>query len=276
MAITTILAVHSIDEPIETADPIIALTGDLGVHLNLVVFGTMQTMPTAAYGGMPDYYLTDERDRIVRQAQERAAEIERKIQSSYLSASLLIECVDTGMIGRTMAQHAHFADVTAFPNGSIPASDSLTNAFNGVLFEAGQPVVVLGAGEKPLPTAKRVIMAWNGEPEAARAIHRSLPLIQSAQDVHVVLVDPDSSKFGSNPGDDMAAFLTRHGLKVTVDQIASGGDEIAGVLLQHAIDKDADLIIMGAYGHSRLRQWLLGGTTRDLLGNSGFPVLMVH
>jgi nucleotide-binding universal stress UspA family protein len=275
MAITTLLAVHSIDAPIGSVNPVIELCGDIGAHLNLVVFGVMQTIPTATYGGMPDYYLTDEHDRIIREARERAAAVEKLIQEAYLSASVLVECVDAGMIGRTMSKHALYADVTIFPNGSIPEHEFSTDAFNGILFNSGQPVIVLGAGEKPLPTAKRVIMAWNGEPEAAKAVHRSLPLLQSAQDVHVVIIDP-SGNSGANPGDDLAAFLTRHGLKVTVDQLPSAGKEVAEVLLQHAMDKDADLIVMGAYGHSRLREWLLGGTTRDLLTKAKLPVLMVH
>ena len=276
MSITTLLAVHSTEEPVDNVDPIIALCGDIGAHLNLVVFGTMQTIPTAAYGGMPDYYLTDERDGVVRAAKERAAEVEKRIQAAYLSASVLVECVDAGMIGATMSRHALYADATVFPNGSVPAEDHPTRAFNGILFDSGQPVIILGAGEKPLPQAKRVVMAWNGEPEAARAIHRSLLLLKSAQEVHVVLIDPEFGRSGANPGDDMAAFLTRHNLKVTVDQLPSGGREIADVLLQHATDKDADIIVMGAYGHSRLREWLLGGTTRDLLSRTKLPVLMVH
>ena len=276
MAITTLLAFHATDEPIETIEPIVELSGDIGAHLNLVVFGVMQTMPAASYGGMPDYYLTDEHDRVVREARERAAAAEALIQKSYLSATVLVECVDSGMIGRTMSKHALYADVTIFPNGSIPSSTFLTQAFNGVLFDSGQPVIVLGAGDKPMPTAKRVVMAWNGEPEAAKAIHCSLPLLQSAQDVHLVMIDPEMPKSGSAPGDDMAVFLTRHGLKVTVDQLSSGGREVGDVLLQHAGEKHADLIVMGAYGHSRLREWLLGGTTRDLLAESKLPVLMVH
>jgi len=276
MAITTLLAVHAIDEPIETINPIIELCGDLGAHLNLVVFGVMQTIPTASYGGMPDYYLTDEHDRIVREVRERTAAVEAMIQEAYLSASVLVECIDAGMIGRTMSKHALYADVTIFRNGSVPGSTFPTQAFNGVLFDSGQPVIALGAGDKPLPVVKRVIMAWNGEPEAARAIHCSLPLLQSVQDVHVVMIDPETTKAGSNPGDDMAAFLTRHGLKVTVDRLSSGGREIGDVLLKHAEDTDADLIVMGAYGHSRLREWLLGGTTRDLLAKAKLPVLMVH
>lgn len=276
MAITTLLAVHSTEEPIDNVDSIIATCSEIDAHLNLVVFGTMQTIPTAAYGGMPDYYLTDERDGILTAARERAAEVEKRIQATDLSASVLVECVDVGLIGSTMSRHALYADATVFANRCIPAEDHPTRAFNGILFDSGQPVIILGAADKPLAGVKRVIMAWNSEPEAARAIHRSVPLLSGAEEVRVVLVDPDFGGSEASPGNDMAAFLTRHDLTVTVDQLPSGGREIADVLLQHAVDKDADMIVMGAYGHSRLREWLLGGTTRDILSRAKIPILMVH
>ena len=247
MAITTLLAVHSTEELVENVRPIVEFCGNVGAHLNLVVFGTIKTVPTAAYGAVPDYYLTDERDGVARKArQPRAAEVEGVIQQASLSTSVLVECIDAGIIGRTMSRHALYVDATVFPNGSIPASDHPTRAVNGILFDSGQPILVLGAGERPLPAAKRIIMAWNGEPEAARAIHRSLPLLQTARDVHVVLVDPDLSGSTSNLGDDMTTFLTCHGLKVTVDELPSGRREVADVILQNAVDKDADLIVMGA------------------------------
>lgn len=276
MAITTLLAVHSVDEPIENIKPVIALSGDLGAHLNVVVFGIMKSMPTAVYGGLPDFYLSEMHDRAVQETNQRAARIEEMLQETYLSASVLAEYIDKGMIAATMSRHALYSDVVVFPNGVVPVNDAPTDAFNGILFESGRPILILGAGEKsPLPI-KRVVMAWNSEPEAAKAIHQSLPLLNNAQEVHLVLVDPDGNASGPNPGDDMAAFLTRHSLKVTVDPVPSAGKDVSDVLLQHAIDKDADLIVMGGYGHSRLREWLLGGTTRDLLTNTKHPVLMSH
>ena len=275
MALTTLLAVHSTDEPVDSIKPTIELCGNVGAHLNVVVFGTLRTPPTTAYGAMATAYLTDERDSVVRAAQQRAAEVETIVREANLSASVLVECVDAGIVGRIMSRHALYADATVFPHGSLPDADQPTRAFNGILFDSGQPVIVLGDSSKPVPAARRIIMGWNGEPEAARAIHRSLPLLQTAKEVHVVLVDPDLS-FSSNAGDDMATFLTRHGLNVTVDQLPGGGREVADVLLQHAVDKDADMLVTGAYGHSRLREWLLGGTTRDLLSRSKLPVLMVH
>ncbi len=276
MAIKTLLAVHSADEPIDNIKPTIQWASDIGAHLDLVVFGVMKSIPTATYGGLPDYYLADIHDQAVRDANKRAVAVEALVSQAQLSASILVECVDRGMITRAMSRHALFCDLAVFPHGRIPEHEYGTEAFNGIIFQSGQPVLVLGAGDKPVKPFKRIVMAWNSEPEAARAIHRSLPILAEAEEVHVVLVDPDGSGSGANPGDDMATFLSRHDLKVTVDQIPSAGREVADVLLQSAMDKDADIIVMGAYGHTRFREWLLGGTTRDLLTRTKLPVLLAH
>ncbi len=276
MAVTTLLAVHSVDEPIENINPVIALAADLGAHLNVVAFGIMKSMPTAMYGGLPDFYLSETYDRAVRDTNQRAAKIESMLQETYLSASVLAEYIDRGLIAKTMSRHALYTDFVVFANGVVPGNEAATDAFNGILFESGRPILILGSGgTSPLPI-KRVVMAWNGEPEAAKAIHQSLPLLHDSQDVHLVLIDPPGNASGPSPGDDMAAFLTRHSLNVTVDPIPSAGKDVSEALLQHAVDTNADLIVMGGYGHSRLREWLLGGTTRDLLSNANLSLLMSH
>jgi len=99
-----------------------------------------------------------------------------------------------------------------------------------------------------------------------------------AEEVHVVLVDPDSSYWvsGGEPGADVAAYLARHGIKVLVEQLASGGRLVEDVLEKHALEISADLIVMGAYGHSRLRERIFGGVTASVLQDAKFPVLIAR
>jgi len=276
MAITTLLTIHSIDEPADTINPTLAIASELGAHINVIVLGVIKTTTTSAYPGLPDYYLADEYNRVIKDVEARAKEVEELASKSGVSIAAHAECVDRAMIGRAAARHAFFADMTLFPNRNIPSNMAMTEAFNGVLFETGRPALVLGAKSPAIAKPRCVLMAWNGEPQAAKAIHQSLMLLDGSQDVRLVLVDPEATPSGINPGDEMAAFLARHRQKVTVDTIASAGREVADVLLQHAFDKDVDLIVMGGYGRSRLREWLLGGTTRNLLTKSELPVFMVH
>lgn len=276
MAITTLLTIHSIDEPADTIKPILTIASEMGAHLNVIVLGLIKTTTTSAYPGLPDYYLADEYNRVIKDVEARAKEVEEEASKAGVSFTAHAECVDRAMIGRAAARHAFFADLTLFPNRSVPANVAMTEAFNGVLFETGRPALVLGTEPSAFINPKGVLMAWNGEPQAAKAIHQSLMLLDGSQDTRLVLVDPEATPSGINPGDEMAAFLARHREKVTVDTVASAGRDVAEVLLQHAVDKDADLIVMGGYGRSRLREWLLGGTTRKLLSESKLPVFMVH
>lgn len=123
-----------------------------------------------------------------------------------------------------------------------------------------------------------MLLAWNSRAEAAQAAREALEMMTWAEEVHVVLVDPDSSYWvsGGEPGADVAAYLARHGVKVVVEQLASGGRPVEDVLERHALEIDADLIVMGAYGHSRLRERIFGGVTASMVRESRFPVLIAR
>jgi nucleotide-binding universal stress UspA family protein len=126
---------------------------------------------------------------------------------------------------------------------------------------------------------ERVLVAWDGSHEAARAVHDALPLLVRAErGVSLVVVDPErlAGRTGDQPGADMAAHLARHGVRVEVATIPGAGLSVADVLLDRATDESADLIVMGGYGHARLREVVLGGTTRKILKQMTVPVLFSH
>ncbi|MCY6382154.1 universal stress protein [Hoeflea prorocentri] len=276
MPITTLLAIHATDDSPDDLKPVTELAGQMGVHLNLVVFGALDTMPTATYPGLPYAYLAEEHSQVLEKAKQRAKTIEALVGHANLSVSVMVECVDRGMVAKTMTRHALCADLAVFPNRSIPRQAHLTDAFNGVLFEADRPVLVLGEDGRPAAAPKRVLMAWNGEPEAAAAIHQNVHLLQSIEEIHLVTVGEEEQAAVGGIEAEMSLFLARHGKEVKVDHLNEDTDDVSAVLMAHASRIDADMIVMGAYGHSRIRQWLLGGTTRDTLSSSRLPVFMAH
>ncbi|MCP4315166.1 MAG: universal stress protein [Hyphomicrobiales bacterium] len=276
MAITTLLAFHSTDEPLGNVKPVIELAGEMGAHLNLVVFGVLVPVYPSAYPGVPDFVSADIYKEAAEKAEQQAGTVDALIQESNVSTSIMVECVDRGMIGRTMSGHALCADVTVFANDTVPDHDLATGAFNGVLFDAARPVLILGAQNKPLPELKTALMAWNGEPEAASAIHHSLLLLENTPDVNLVHVQHDDPSSHKRAEQEMQRFLERHEKDVKVDSLQAKPADVADVLLKHAQEINAGIIVMGAYGHSRLREWLLGGTTRDLLSKTKLPVFMAH
>ncbi|MCY6379670.1 universal stress protein [Hoeflea prorocentri] len=272
----TLMTVQSTDMPAESIEPMLSLAHRMDAHLNIVVVGLVQTGPEIFYGGAPEYYINDRRSEMVRTTDKRVDALEQLARKAGVSVSVIANNLERSAISVVVGKHALFSDMVLIPHARVPGNPICTEAFNGILFTAGIPVLVLGEDEDVRYPFKRIVIAWNFEPEAVRAIHRSLQILEDAEDVRVVLVDPDHRIYGASPGDDIATFLTRHGLPVTVDVISSAEKDVADALLKHAADKDADLVVMGAYGHSRFQQWLLGGTTRDILQNASCPVFMVH
>jgi len=141
-----------------------------------------------------------------------------------------------------------------------------------LVFTAGVPVLAIPDGAK-VDGLSRVLVAWNGSREAARAARDAAPFLDKAEAVTVLTVDPP----GDRPiGQDVARVLARHGVKVEVRERLSGNAAIGGLILEEAKAVGAGLLVMGAYGHSRFREWVLGGATEGALSDSKIPVLLSH
>ena len=145
-----------------------------------------------------------------------------------------------------------------------------------LVLSAGRPVLLVPYAGRFSSIGSRVLVAWNASREAARAVRDALPLLQRAKKVEIVAFDPDrGSDHGELPGADVALYLARHGVKATAAQ-QSAGIDVGEQILSRAADADADLIVMGAYGQSRVRELVLGGATRTVLRSMTVPVLMSH
>jgi nucleotide-binding universal stress UspA family protein len=145
-----------------------------------------------------------------------------------------------------------------------------------LLFSAGRPLLIVPYAGKFESAGERVLIGWNGSREATRAIHDALPLISAAQEVTVLVVNPKAgaTSGGEVPGAEIAAHLARHDIKASAAQTVTDNISEADALLDYASDISADLLVVGGYGHSRLREYMLGGVTRSLLNHMTIPVLM--
>jgi nucleotide-binding universal stress UspA family protein len=146
-----------------------------------------------------------------------------------------------------------------------------------VLFNGSRPTLVLPQHSVHGDIGRSVTVAWNGSPEAVRAIMTAIPLLKRAQSVNLVVLNAgkEADLHGEDPGADMALYLARHGIRVQVTATSAGRDD-GDALLSFAADTGADLIVMGAYGHSRFREFLLGGMTRTALASSAVALWMSH
>src|SRR3712207_5183974 len=178
-----------------------------------------------------------------------------------------------------LARIARNADlvIVGEPNPEQSGTDKIA-LVEAAFMDTGRPALVVPyLGARAMPP-RRVLIAWDGSREAARAVHDALPLLRQAEDVIILIVDADKlgARFGPQPGAGILAHLARHAVTARVKPVHSQGAAIVGLILAQAGEVGADLIVMGGYGHSRLREMMLGGVTRYMLERMRVPVLFAH
>ncbi len=172
--------------------------------------------------------------------------------------------------------HAYYADLVIVarpdPAGQTAGPPGLAES---LVLSSGRPIVMFPPGNT-VSRVNRIVVAWNSRREAIRAVADALPLLVKAEAVEVLVVDHErhATDHGQEPGADIARHLARHGAQVEVRRVSSGGEEVGRLLLSQAAAFGADLVVMGAYGHSNLSEWVFGSVTRTVLREAALPVLM--
>jgi len=172
-----------------------------------------------------------------------------------------------------IARHFDLAVVSQTDPERVLPDDLLIEA---ALFESGRPLVVVPYIQQEALKLDHVLACWDGSHNAARAIADSLPFLMRAKKVEVVMVARGDGKADELPGADLGEHLARHDLTVEVKRLDAADIDVSNVILSYAADCAADFIVMGGYGHSRLREFILGGATRGILQSMTVPVLMAH
>jgi nucleotide-binding universal stress UspA family protein len=183
-----------------------------------------------------------------------------------------------GPVEEAVVAHARYADLVivgqAEPEGGAPSTPS--DLAEEVALASERPVLIVPHIGVSRPPARTAMLCWNASREAARAAAGALPLLKGADKVIVLMIDPGKPTGGEVPGANVAAWLGRHGVKVILQRDAAAGSDVGGVILSRAADHDVDLIVMGIYGHSRMRERVLGGASRTLLATMTAPLLVMH
>ena len=176
-----------------------------------------------------------------------------------------------------MTLHARYADLAVIGQTEMEEGSNIAADFpERLVLAAGRPVLILpSAGSFP-SIGKRILVAWSLTREATRAVTDAIPLLRLADTVHVMAVNPRRGEHGEVPGADIGLYLARHGVQVQVKTDQGAEIDVGNELLSRASDLGADLIVMGGYGHSRVKEWVLGGATRTILASMTVPVLMSH
>ncbi len=172
-----------------------------------------------------------------------------------------------------MVRAACYADLLLLGQHPPGAADVPGDFVSSVILDSGRPALVLPHVllEPVLP--RRVLVAWKATRESARAVTAALPLLQQAESVQVVVFDEGEGIRDEQP---ITGYLAAHGVSATLKKEAALEHELGGQLLSLAADAQADLLVMGCYGHGRAREWALGGVTRSVLASMTLPVLFSH
>jgi nucleotide-binding universal stress UspA family protein len=251
-----------------------------GAHLaGLYVVDVMMPVMAAADAGS-GAVLAEMLDRMRADALAEAAKVEARFADALRREGIEGEWrVAEGAAPEHVALQARYADLAvlgqADPDAGQPGAAATLEA---VLFDSGGPALIVPYAGHFATLGQRVLIGWNASAQASRAVHDALPLMAGAAGVTVTAVNPRRGidAHGDMPGADIARHLARHGLKVSVEHTAAPEIGAGDMLLNRASELSADLLVVGAYGHSRLRETILGGVTRTLLKQMTLPVLMAH
>lgn len=259
-----------------TMDFAISLASAYQAHIAGISFFYEPTVLATDMGGIPINYIEAQRSENKKRAMDAKARFDESSGRSDLTSESRIIEAEFAEAPKIFARIARSFDLSivgqAIPKESV--ADQLI--VEGALFESGHPVVVVPYIQRAPLTLNRVMICWDGSHNAARAVSDSMPFLAKAGIVEVVTMSGEKGKSDEIAGADVAEHLARHGLKVELKRLPIGNIEVADALLSLAADISADLMVMGGYGHSRLREFVLGGATRGILASMTIPTLLSH
>ena len=231
----------------------------------------------AMYGGVE---LPDPRREFFK---EKADGVRQKFEAEAASHDVRVEYREVEgksyLLASSLIDHALQADLIVASQIDPDGSSVVENDYaERLVMESGRPVLLTPFASNSKTIGTNVIVGWNATRESARATFDALPILERSNEVRLVWVNPERQPVisGNVPGSEMATALARHGVKATADAVPKADLSAADVLLNRSSDVGADLIVMGAYGHSRMREFIFGGATRHLLDHMTVPVLMSH
>lgn len=275
MSYKTMLAVIQVEKDAgHLIDNAIQLAERFGSHL-IGFHPEIMQLSYAMAAGFPDAeFLRDATERSAATTKTLAADFDRRLGATKLSSAwATMESLpgDTSAGALRLARSVDLV-VTAQPDPAAEAPET-----DALLHDSGRPVLVIPRNNPINPALARIVIGWNGSKEAARAVFDALPLLREAEFVEVLVVDPaERRRDDLQQGEAIAAALGRHGVHAKLVAASKGRGSIEEAIVDHCDIAKADLLVLGAYGHSWLREFLFGGVTRDVLDNASIATFMSH
>jgi nucleotide-binding universal stress UspA family protein len=245
-------------------------------HVLAIAFAYEPEIPGTVMGGIPPEFLDAQRSQAEDHARAAIDRYQKTASRAGISSETRVFNANVGRAASDLGRMARRFDLAVLGQTQRDDPTPVETVNETVLFDSGRPVLFVPFIQTQGLKLDRVMLCWDGSRAATRAIADSMPLLHKAGTVEIVIVGDKPSRSDEIPGADLGAHLARHGLKVEVKRLTAVDIDVASMLLSYAADSDADMMVMGGYGHSRLREFVLGGVTRALLESMTVPVLMSH
>jgi nucleotide-binding universal stress UspA family protein len=267
------LSIHEGSEP--TLDYAVSLAGAFEAHVTGVAFAYDSTVPVSGLGYIPARIIDEQNNN-----KAAAAAVMNKFKAACTRAGASAEqrmlSASMDSAGDRFARIARLFDLAVVSQTKPDGDPVETEISESTLFGSGRPVLIVPYIQKTLLKLDRVMVCWDGSRPAARAVADAMPFLERAKKIEIVIVTNERDKINELEGADMGQHLARHSLNVEVHRIPRGDIDVADALLSYAADSGVDFMVMGGYGHSRMREFVLGGVTRSILHSTAVPTLMSH
>jgi nucleotide-binding universal stress UspA family protein len=260
--------------PLSVVDDAVSVASALGAHIAALTCEQHVQVPghfiSGAAVGLPGI-IAGEARKSRKNAQDLLAAFEAAAAKSGISGESILEKCATFETPELLVEYARLRDLTI-----MPESNDRWYA-EAVMFGSGRPTLILPQNPRSRPfELGTVAVAWDFSRAAARAVSDAMPLLEKAKKVRIVTVLNEKRLDNKHSAEELAKNLSRHGIDVVLDRVDAKGRPAGGVLEAYAASHELDLLVMGAYGHSRLREFILGGATNSLLSKPPLPILFSH
>ncbi len=253
----------------------VSLGASFGAHLVGIAFAYDPVIPDGALGGIPVDVIEVQREENSEAARAAVERFETAAKAAGVSAETHVLEASIGSGATLFGSIARRFDLAVVGQAQREHGTSEQLLIEAALFESGRPLLLVPYIQRSGLKLDHVIVCWDGGRTAARAIADAIPLLERAKAVEVVIV-AEERKREEIAGVTMMQHLARHGIHAAVKHMVRGDISIENVILSYAADAGADFLVMGGYGHSRLREFILGGVTRGILASMTLPALMSH
>lgn len=274
----TLLAVHPTDERLINLAPVVALARTFNAHVDVLIVSALTAVPTMIVSQVPNRVWGETIAEMARKCEERSDAVSEYFANEGVGVSVDVQAQQISLLDKSIAKAAVCCDLVVMQRNESLVSGVAGHALEGALFDAGKPVLVLDHNTNEAPIKPDLaLIAWDGSREVARAIHHSVPMLREAISVQAFAIDENKKDDLRNSMKALSRQLSRHDIKLDTRLVPREGQFISDALVNHVTDTGPSLLVMGAYGQTRMREFVFSGTTRAALTHDmNTALLLAH